>query len=126
MKQKQLTHTVTLHPQYFCTDLKNSILKILHSEVEGTCAGQNGYIICVLEVVDLGSGVLLPTTGYAEYQVTFKAVVFRPFRNEVMDAIVTTVNKMGFFAEVGPLQIFVSNHVEFLCFLCGYSDVFVC
>ena len=33
------------------------------------------------------------------------AVVFRPFKGEVLDAIVTTVNKMGFFAEVGPLQV---------------------
>ena len=33
------------------------------------------------------------------------AVVFRPFKGEVLDAVVTTVNKMGFFAEVGPLQV---------------------
>lgn len=28
-----------------------------------------------------------------------------------MDALVTNVNKMGFFAEVGPLSIFVSSHL---------------
>lgn len=28
-----------------------------------------------------------------------------------MDASVTNVNKMGFFAEVGPLSIFVSSHL---------------
>ncbi len=31
-------------------------------------------------------------------------------QGEVLDAVVTQVNKMGFFAEAGPLQIFVSNH----------------
>lgn len=102
---------MTLHPQYFCSDLRNSVVRRLHAEVEGTCAGQYGYIVCVLEVLDLGAGVLVPTTGHAEYVVTYRAIVFRPFRNQVIDAVVTTVNKMGFFAEVGPLQVFVSNHL---------------
>ena len=31
-------------------------------------------------------------------------MVFRPFKGEVLDAVVETVNKMGFFAEVGPLK----------------------
>ena len=102
---------MTLHPQYFCADLRNSVVRRLHTEVEGTCAGQLGYIVCVLDVVDLGAGELNPSTGFAEYVVIYKAVVFRPFRNQVIDAVVTTVNKMGFFAEVGPLQVFVSSHL---------------
>jgi len=43
--------------------------------------------------------------------VKFKAIVFRPFKNEVVDAIVSQVTKMGFFAEVGPLQVFISKHL---------------
>ena len=34
----------------------------------------------------------------------FNAIVFRPFNR--FDAIVPTVNKLGFFAQVGPLQVF--------------------
>lgn len=30
----------------------------------------------------------------------------------MVDAIVRTVNKMGFFADVGPLSVFVSSHVS--------------
>ena len=39
------------------------------------------------------------------FPMRYMAVVFRPFKGEVLDAVVTTVNKMGFFAEVGPLQV---------------------
>ena len=39
------------------------------------------------------------------FPIRYMAVVFRPFKGEVLDAVVTTVNKMGFFAEVGPLQV---------------------
>ena len=31
----------------------------------------------------------------------FNAIVFRPFKGEVFDAVVTQVNKLGFFAQVG-------------------------
>eukprot|EP01103_Thecamoeba_quadrilineata_P010111 TRINITY_DN2098_c0_g1_i1.p1 TRINITY_DN2098_c0_g1~~TRINITY_DN2098_c0_g1_i1.p1 ORF type:complete len:118 (-),score=20.35 TRINITY_DN2098_c0_g1_i1:133-486(-) len=50
-------------------------------------------------------------TGFVSFPVTYTAIVFRPFKGEVVDAVVTQVNKMGFFAEVGPLQVFVSKHL---------------
>lgn len=31
-----------------------------------------------------------------------------------VDGVVGAVNKMGFFAEVGPLNVFVSSHVSIL------------
>jgi DNA-directed RNA polymerase II subunit RPB7 len=50
-------------------------------------------------------------TGFATFKVEYMAVVCRPYKGEIVDCIVTSVNKMGFFAEAGPLQIFVSNHL---------------
>ena len=45
--------------------------------------------------------------------VTFlQAIVFRPFKGEVLDAIVTKVNKVGLFTQIGPLSCFVSRHVR--------------
>ena len=39
----------------------------------------------------------------------YGCIAFRPFKGEVLDATVTQVNKFGFFAEAGPLNLFVSN-----------------
>ena len=47
----------------------------------------------------------------ATFPMRFNAIVFRPFKGEVFDAVVTQVNKLGFFAQVGPLQVFVSKHL---------------
>ena len=41
-----------------------------------------------------------------------QAIVFRPFKGEVLDAIVTQVNKVGLFTQIGPLSCFVSRHVR--------------
>ena len=67
--------------------------------MEGTCSGRFGYILSVVQVVDVGKGVLLSGTGFAEFKVVYKAIVFKPFKNQVVDGIVTTVNKVTLFLD---------------------------
>ena len=71
----------------------------------------NLVTLCVLDSmnIDVGKGRIIPSTGMAEFEVKYRAVVWKPFKGEVVDAVVTTVNKMGFFADVGPLSVFVGT-----------------
>jgi DNA-directed RNA polymerase II subunit RPB7 len=92
--------------------LKQKLLQ----DVEGTCTGQYGYIICILDIdlpdkVQISPGKIIPGNGLAEFEVKYSAIIFKPYKGEVVDAIVVNVNKMGFFAEVGPLTVFVSSHM---------------
>ncbi|PWA54592.1 DNA-directed RNA polymerase II subunit RPB7 [Artemisia annua] len=57
----------------------------------------------------LGKGIIRDGTGFVTFPVKYLCVVFRPFKGEILEAIVTM---MGFFAEAGPVKIFVSNHVS--------------
>jgi len=50
-------------------------------------------------------------TARAKFHVKYSCVAFRPFKGEVLDATVTQVNKFGFFAEAGPMNLFVSNQL---------------
>ena len=50
-------------------------------------------------------------TARAKYHVEYGCIAFRPFKGEVLDATVTQVNKFGFFAEAGPMNLFVSNQL---------------
>ncbi|CAO3618566.1 unnamed protein product [Mucor fragilis] len=109
---KELTHTISLHPSYFGPNMQGQLKDKLYADVEGTCTGRYGYVITVLSLNNIGKGKILPGSGLAEFKVNYQAIVFKPYKGEVLDAIVTTVNKMGFFADVGPLQVFVSNHVS--------------
>lgn len=38
-----------------------------------------------------------------------QAIVFRPFKNEVIDCVVSEVTRLGFFAYFGPMKVFVSK-----------------
>lgn len=132
--QKELTHTILLHPSYFGPRMLNYLESKLYLDVEGTCSGQFGYIIAVVSILDIGKGMVLPATGQAEFVTRYRAIVFKPFKGEVVDGVVNNVSKvrlfnnglsarghvltgnriiqMGFFADVGPLSVFVSHQVH--------------
>ena len=80
---------------------------------EGTCTGEYGYVVCIADTdnFSIDTGKIISGTGMAEFNVSFEAVTFKPYKGEVLDAVVSNVNKMGFFAEVGPLTVFVSSHM---------------
>ncbi|PKI85043.1 Rpb7p [Malassezia vespertilionis] len=108
---KTLDHRTELHPSFFGPSMVEFLGRKLRDDVEGTCSGKYGYIIKVVSVLDVGQGKVVPNTGLAEFKSKYQAIVLKPYNGEVMDAMVTNVNKMGFFAEVGPLSIFVSSHL---------------
>lgn len=111
---KQLSLNVTLHPSYFGPNMDRHLQQRLLADVEGSCTGQFGYIIAVLDInnIDVGMGKVIPGgKGEAMFEVHYKALVWKPFKGEVVDGIVANVNKMGFFANVGPLMVFISKHL---------------
>ncbi|KAL9069809.1 MAG: hypothetical protein Q9161_005268 [Pseudevernia consocians] len=107
-----MERTITLHPSFFGPRVKEYIRGRLMEDVEGTCTGQF-YIICVMDTdtQDFSEGRVVPGSAVAEYTVHYRAVVWRPFKGETVDAIVSSVNREGIFADVGPLPTFVSKHM---------------
>jgi DNA-directed RNA polymerase II subunit RPB7 len=105
-----LSHELSLHPRYFGDQLLETVKQKLYCDVEGTCTGKHGFVIAITSIEDIGDGIIQSSTGFATYQLKFKAVVFRPFKNEVLDGIVEQVNKVGIFLKTGPLSCFISRH----------------
>ncbi len=66
----------------------------LYADVEGTCSGQFGYIIAVVSILDIGKGMVLPGSGQAEFVTRYRAIVFKPFKGEVVDGVVDNVSKV--------------------------------
>lgn len=60
----------------------------------GTCSGEFGYIIAVINVIDIGKGMVLVGSGQAEFITRYRAIVYKPFKGEVVDAVVNNVNKV--------------------------------
>ncbi|KAI3871143.1 hypothetical protein MKW98_015043 [Papaver atlanticum] len=79
-------------------------------DVEGTCSGRHGFMVAITGVDNVGKGLIRDGTGFLKFLVKYQCVVFIPFKEEILEDVVTMVNKMVLFAEAGPVQIFVSNH----------------
>jgi len=51
-------------------------------------------------------------SGNATFKVKYSCIAMRLWKDEVVDAVVTEVHKLGFQCQAGPHVIFVSEHVR--------------
>ena len=56
-------------------------------------SGKHGFIIAVTTIDNIGAGMIQHARGFVVYPVKYKAIVFRPFKNEVLDAVVKQVRR---------------------------------
>jgi DNA-directed RNA polymerase II subunit RPB7 len=104
-----LEKNISLHPKHFSGELKETLLEKLVRQEEGQTSVRFGYVVSITKIVHVGKGKI-NESGFATFTIKFEAIVFKPFKNEVLDANVTSVSKVGFFASVGTFVIFVSRH----------------
>lgn len=67
---------------------------ICNLQVEGTCSGKYGFIVSVTGMGDVGKGSIREGFGSAIFKVGYSCMVLRPFKGEVIDCVVTSVNKV--------------------------------
>ncbi|EWM24275.1 dna-directed rna polymerase ii 19 kda polypeptide [Nannochloropsis gaditana] len=110
---KTLEKDFMLEPKDLGPGLKETIKRRLTQMMEGTLEPDLGFVIALVALDDqhIRPGKIEYETGEVEVWVKFTVMLFRPFRNEILDAQVTTVTDMGFFADAGPVQgIYVNKH----------------
>ncbi|RMY32512.1 hypothetical protein D0866_06562 [Hortaea werneckii] len=105
---KVLEHTATLHPSFFGAQASEYIIDQLYRDREGSNTGTM-MIIAIIDIEDISEPKIIPGSGYAQYNVSYRAIVWRPFRGEVVDGMVSSVVNNGFFVDVGGLSVFVSK-----------------
>ncbi len=112
--RKRMHRTVHVHPQYLGRGLREHIKEVCKQEAQGerSVLSGVGFVILVLTIDDnaIGDGVIDHLTGTTRYEVEYDAILFRPFKNEVMDVSVKVCTSQGIFAEAGPLDLFVPKH----------------
>lgn len=72
--QKELTHTILLHPSYFGPCILQFLESKLCADVKGTCSGQYGYIIAAVSILDTDRGIDIGRSEQAEFVTRFQAV----------------------------------------------------
>ena len=49
----------------------------------------------MVSILDIGKGMVLPGVGQAEFVTRYRAIVYKPFKGEVVDGVVWNVTKVG-------------------------------
>jgi DNA-directed RNA polymerase subunit E'/Rpb7 len=78
-----------MHPENFGRELQQKLRKRLCEDVEGTVPETTGIIVAVLRFYDeqdVKRGLIEYETGYASFIVNYEAIIYRPFKNQVLDA----------------------------------------
>lgn len=105
---KHFVYRLNLSPRSLGPNIHMLIEDCLLKKVEGTCSPA-GYIISVLRIDSISPGKIL-LGGHAAFTLNYQALVLCPQKGEVVDAPIISTSKLGFFAGIGPLSIFISNY----------------
>lgn len=80
---QELEHTLYLHPSFFGDKIHEYLEKQLIEAREGVFNGRY-FIVCILNSYDVSEGRVTPSTGQAEFVMHYKAVVWKPYKGEVV------------------------------------------
>lgn len=88
---KKLRRDLLLHPCDLTSQITTIVKGRMMSELVGQCLGKLGFVIAILDIKDedIHAGLIDNDSGAVLMSVWYDAVLLRPFRNEVLDAIAT-------------------------------------
>ena len=82
---RYLTREMTMNPGLFARDMTQILKEQLYQQMEGDCNGEF-YTICILDVTDISRGRVLPGTAEAMFTLSYRAIVWKPFRGETVSS----------------------------------------
>ncbi len=100
-------------PFLFGQPKEDSAIIILSDDYEGIITRDYGFIIAIVEVIDVGHGIIIPGNASTFHKVEFSILTFRPKLGEVVEGEVVELVDFGSFVRLGPLDGLV--HVSQIC-----------
>ena len=80
---KYLERDISIHPSFFGRGVHERLRDQLYSDMEGSCNGEY-YIVCIMDVYDISPGKVRPNRGEALFNIRYRAIVWKPFKGEVV------------------------------------------
>ncbi|MHA1195242.1 MAG: DNA-directed RNA polymerase [Promethearchaeota archaeon] len=86
---------------------------ILSEDYEGIITKEYGFIIAIVDVLDVGPGIIIPGNANTFHEVEFTILCFKPTVGETVEGEVVEIIDFGCFVRLGPLDGLV--HVSQIC-----------
>ncbi len=85
----------------------------MSEDYEGIITRDYGFIIAVVDVMDVGPGIIIPGNANTFHEVEFTILSFKPSVGEIVEGDVVEIVDFGSFIRIGPLDGLV--HVSQIC-----------
>lgn len=95
---------IRVNPKEFDKELKQAIATEVRNKYTGYISKELGIVIDVIEVREVGDGVVIPGDGAPYYEATFMLMVFEPEMHEVLPGKVKDIADFGAFLTMGPID----------------------
>jgi len=95
---------VRVPPSKFELSAKDAIKSSLEDKLEGIIDRKLGVVLAVIDVGDVGEGIIIHGDGAIHYPVDFEILVYKPEQNELVNGQVIDVTEFGVFIRIGPVD----------------------
>lgn len=100
----EMQNHIRLPPGNFDDDLSKALKERLNEKYENKIDKEDGMVIAVKEIIEIGEGVIVPGDGGAYYDVKFKLLTFKPEIQEVVCGVITDITDFGVFFDMGAVD----------------------
>jgi DNA-directed RNA polymerase subunit E' len=95
---------VRVAPKLFGLPTVKAIDQQLRETYENHYCKELGKVVSVVEILNIGEGVIIPGDGAAYYKSKFKLLIWRPELQELVYGIVSEITNFGAFVDLGVLK----------------------
>ncbi len=104
---------IEIPPFLFSQEKTISARIILSEDYEGIISKEYGFIIAIVDVLNVSQGIIIPGNANTFHECEFTILSFKPSISEVIEGDVVEIVDFGAFIRLGPLDGLV--HVSQIC-----------
>ena len=95
---------IRVSPRFFGKDLKDAVKAGIKLKYDGLIDQILGVVIDVVDVKEVGEGVIIPGDGASYYETTFEILSYKPELQEVVVGRIKDIADFGAFITLGPID----------------------
>jgi len=95
---------VRVEPRLFGLKTSDAVAKQLQETYSNYHDKEIGEVIGVIEVLEVGDGIIIPGDGAAYYNSRFKLIVWKPELQELVFGVVEEITNFGAFMNLGVMK----------------------
>jgi len=100
----ELKDHIRVNPNLFGLPIEEAITKKIRQKYNNYISQETGIVIDIVDVKEIGEGIIIPGDGASYYQVKFDLLVFKPEMQEVLLGSLRDITDFGAFITLGPTE----------------------